>query len=242
MSRREIEQLTLDFVAKMDQVSTAKEVAELFNTYSNQLGFTNTTCLRVPEVGEDLGQCFLHNSFPMEWVKHYSDKGYIQQDPMVKEVFLNYQPFTWSEALERRVIGVPERQIMNECGEFGMKNGFIVPIYQASGYTGLVSLAGAEVSITEDTRNAVTLACVYLHNRLSTLRRSEANLEFNLTERELECLRWAASGKSDWEIGQILLISAKTVNYHIENAKRKFGVATRVQAIVAALRLGRLVH
>ena len=61
-----------------------------------------------------------------------------------------------------------------------------------------------------------------------------------MTERELECLRWAAAGKSDWEIGQILLISAKTVNYHIENAKRKFGVATRVQAIVCALRYGRL--
>jgi len=51
-----------------------------------------------------------------------------------------------------------------------------------------------------------------------------------------------AAGKSDWQIGQILSISNKTVNYHVENVKRKFGVATRIQAVVAAMRQGRLVH
>jgi DNA-binding CsgD family transcriptional regulator len=57
-----------------------------------------------------------------------------------------------------------------------------------------------------------------------------------LTEREREILAWIAEGKSDASIGQILNISAKTVNYHVENAKRKFAVATRIQAVIAALR------
>ena len=56
----------------------------------------------------------------------------------------------------------------------------------------------------------------------------------------MEVLRWIAAGKSDWEIGQILQISAKTVNYHVENTKRKFGVATRMQAVVAAMHTGTL--
>jgi hypothetical protein len=48
-------------------------------------------------------------------------------------------------------------------------------------------------------------------------------------------LSWIAEGKSDWQIGKILGISRKTVNYHIENVKRKFGVASRIQALMAAL-------
>jgi DNA-binding CsgD family transcriptional regulator len=62
----------------------------------------------------------------------------------------------------------------------------------------------------------------------------------SLTRRECEVLDWIAQGKSDWQIGQILSISAKTVNYHVENAKRKLGVATRIQAVVAAIRAGDL--
>jgi DNA-binding CsgD family transcriptional regulator len=59
-----------------------------------------------------------------------------------------------------------------------------------------------------------------------------------MTARESEVLGWVAAGKSDWAIGQILNISGKTVNFHVENAKRKLGVGTRVQAVIAAMRTG----
>ena len=57
-----------------------------------------------------------------------------------------------------------------------------------------------------------------------------------VTERESQVLNWVAAGKSDWAIGRILNISGKTVNFHVENAKRKFGVGTRIQAVIAAIR------
>jgi DNA-binding CsgD family transcriptional regulator len=53
-----------------------------------------------------------------------------------------------------------------------------------------------------------------------------------LTSRELEIFRWIAVSKSDWQIGHILMISPKTVNYHVENAKRKLNVATRASALM----------
>jgi DNA-binding CsgD family transcriptional regulator len=59
-----------------------------------------------------------------------------------------------------------------------------------------------------------------------------------MTARESEVLAWVAAGKSDWAIGQILNISGKTVNFHVENAKRKLGAGTRVQAVIAAMRGG----
>ena len=61
-----------------------------------------------------------------------------------------------------------------------------------------------------------------------------------LTTREIEVLRWIAHGKSDWQIGQILNISDKTVNFHVENMKRKCGVATRIQVVVKAVHEGKI--
>ena len=234
--------MTLEFVSKLDAIEGSQAAIPLFSDYAEKLGFSNAICMSVPEPGEDLSTSFLLNSYPHDWVQHYGEKGYISVDPVVRELFVNYHPFTWTEVAGRRELSAVERQVMAECAEMDMRQGFTVPIYQAGGYTGLVSLAGREPMINEESRGAVTLASIYLHNKLTTLRRREAQNHYELTERELECLRWASVGKSDWEIGGILTISSKTVNYHIENAKRKFGVATRVQAIVAALRLGRLAH
>lgn len=53
-----------------------------------------------------------------------------------------------------------------------------------------------------------------------------------LTERELQVLTWVARGKSSSDIAGILGISERTVNFHLDNAMRKAGVATRVQAAV----------
>jgi LuxR family transcriptional regulator, quorum-sensing system regulator BjaR1 len=242
LTQREVEQLTLEFVANLDSANSSTIAAPLFRDYAAKLGFTNATCMRVPEAGETLDSCFLVTPFLPDWSRHYDEQGYIKSDPIVRELFLSYQPFSWSEVMARREIGTAERQIMGECAAAGMRDGFVVPIYQAGGYTGLVSLAGEEPMITEESRRGLALASIYLHNKMTNLLRQEAQSRFDLTERELECLRWAAAGKSDWEIGQILSISSKTVNYHIENAKRKFRVATRVQAIVAAMRLGRLAN
>lgn len=62
----------------------------------------------------------------------------------------------------------------------------------------------------------------------------------DLTPREIEVLHWIASGKSDWQVGQILKISDKTVNFHVENMKRKCGVSTRIQVVVQAVHQGKI--
>lgn len=61
-----------------------------------------------------------------------------------------------------------------------------------------------------------------------------------LNDRELECLTWSARGKTSPEIGIILSLSKRTVNFHIENACRKLNVSTRTEAVVKATS-GRLI-
>lgn len=60
----------------------------------------------------------------------------------------------------------------------------------------------------------------------------------DLTDREVETLTWVARGKSSSEIAEMLGISERTVNFHVENVMRKLDVVSRVQAAVVAVQSG----
>jgi DNA-binding CsgD family transcriptional regulator/signal transduction histidine kinase len=59
-----------------------------------------------------------------------------------------------------------------------------------------------------------------------------------LTPRELEVLQLVAYGLSNKEIAQRLSLSARTVNFHLDNVYSKLGVSSRTEAAVMALRQG----
>ena len=59
-----------------------------------------------------------------------------------------------------------------------------------------------------------------------------------LTPRELDVIRLVAEGLSNKEIGQLLTISPRTVNFHLDNLFVKLGVRSRTEAAILALRQG----
>ncbi|HIO28340.1 MULTISPECIES: response regulator transcription factor [Marinobacter] len=59
---------------------------------------------------------------------------------------------------------------------------------------------------------------------------------FSLTGRESDVLLWIANGKTNREIGQILEMSPRTVNKHLEQVFRKLGVENRTSAAAAAIK------
>lgn len=60
---------------------------------------------------------------------------------------------------------------------------------------------------------------------------------FSLTSREAEVLLWISRGKSNRDIGEILNISPRTVNKHLEQVFVKLGVENRASAAGAAIRV-----
>jgi DNA-binding CsgD family transcriptional regulator len=59
----------------------------------------------------------------------------------------------------------------------------------------------------------------------------------NLTSREAEVLVWIARGKSNRDISEILNISPRTVNKHLEQVFSKLGVENRAAAAAIATRI-----
>ena len=59
-----------------------------------------------------------------------------------------------------------------------------------------------------------------------------------LTDRQLEILRLVATGLSNAEIAQQMVLSPRTVDHHVSAILGKLGVPTRRDAAVWAARLG----
>ena len=62
-----------------------------------------------------------------------------------------------------------------------------------------------------------------------------------LNDREVDTLTWVARGKTSAQIAEILELSKRTVDFHLDNARVKLGAATRTQAAIKAA-VGRLIE
>jgi DNA-binding CsgD family transcriptional regulator len=60
--------------------------------------------------------------------------------------------------------------------------------------------------------------------------------KLTVTEREAEVLLWIARGKSNRDIAEILDLSPRTVNKHLEQIYAKLGVENRASAAALAVR------
>jgi DNA-binding CsgD family transcriptional regulator len=100
------------------------------------------------------------------------------------------------------------------------------------------SLGGEQIELSGAQFGMISLVSTYAVGRAMQLtitpERTIDHIE--LTPRERECLKWAAVGKSEWEISQILGISEHTSEKHLLNAKSKLGAVNRVQAVAEAIR------
>jgi DNA-binding CsgD family transcriptional regulator len=90
--------------------------------------------------------------------------------------------------------------------------------------------------------NALGLATRRFITGYASVMRSKRRIpsDCELSKREVECLRWAAIGKTDREIGMIIGLSHATVRYHIHRAGEKLNSVNRAQTIFKAGQLGYL--
>lgn len=78
----------------------------------------------------------------------------------------------------------------------------------------------------------------FLHNALLRVYEKGANNGNDqlapVSARQQEVLKWLIEGKSNWEIGQILSISERTVKFHIQNLMHKLEATNRSHLVANA--------
>jgi DNA-binding CsgD family transcriptional regulator len=195
-------------------------------------------CSHVDPLRPPRGAVMLH-TYPREWARAFSELDFYYVDPVFHYADRTLSPFFWDEGAFRSDLTPPQQEILAEAARYGIDRGYTVPIHSPrslSAFRASCSVVPDSVSLAPACYSAVQLMSCYLYELASQdSDRKAAALPRALSRRERQCLELAAQGKSDWAVGKILAISERTVHNHIENAKRRLGVATRVQAIVHAL-------
>ena len=80
-----------------------------------------------------------------------------------------------------------------------------------------------------------------INARLAAVARTEMwPKSIKLNDREAEALTWVARGKTSSEIAEILGVTKRTIDFHLDNARSKLGAATRTEAAIKAA-TGRLI-
>lgn len=194
------------------------------------------------QIGLEAGVGYLRN-YPDDWMKYYFSKGFDKVDPVISYCYQKESAFSWEEMQTRLTLTSKQETCLNLGREAGLNNGICVPVWGAQKFAG-VGFASSEkrdswdgnIDILNAMCNHFYLTFLRLHKHIKTDNLSLDNVV--LTPREREILLWMSKGKTTPVISEILNISAKTTDYHIQNIYRKLHVNERVLAVTKALGLG----
>lgn len=237
-----------EFCVALQSFSTAKsieEITELCRFQGKQLGLDAFVyALRIPTNFSN-SRLVLIKGYPDQWLEHYFTNAYYEIDPIIAYCARYVTPVQWHEL--PKITSGRSIQMMNEAGDFGLKAGITMPMHSPHGEMGVLSFALNRPAITsrEITQHAmpyIQILAGYIHEAVRRVLNIEAfNGETPLTVREQECMKWAADGKTSWEISQLLNLSERTINFHLNNAMRKLHASNRQHALIKATLLG-LIH
>ena len=222
---------------------TEQAWCDKFFALGRGLGFDQALFGIVPNQQTPLESAFLRSNYSSRWRDTYDSEKLHYVDPTVGHCLSTNLPLVWAPSIFRTT---RQKQLYEEACGYGIRSGVTFPIHGPNGEFGVVSFVSdvcAGKKFLHETRHFLpSLALIRDYAFESSLRFANParphGTSAPVTPREMECLKWATIGKSSWEISVILSCSESTINFHMSNIRRKFGVNTRHQAVVKAIRLG----
>lgn len=240
-----MDQVVLNFVERVREAENHAALRDLFSRALDQMGFTQFTYLLMSMPGREGKRPLFISTYHDEWIVRYKDKAYVDIDPVAIQANQDILPFKWGTPTDLKSASKEQKAIFNEASVFDVKAGFTVPIHARGHEFAAISVATNEQSpefprLIERYGHQLHLMAIHFHAAARRFESIGDSLlkKVTLTPREIECLTWAAAGKSAWETAEILSIAESTVVSHVKNVRRKFGVPTTAQAIVKALTHG----
>lgn len=225
-----------EFSTLCEAAATPETVAEgLFET-ARRAGFAHTSYLCGDAPGEP-GTGLLFTDYPDDWRQHYGAHGYREIDPILAHAHRALEPFQWSEALVRAAMTPRQIAMLEDAKDFGVGFGYAVPLHASLTVNAACFFASPHDDIAPLARAAMRRASVVAHEHFCRLARQAAAPAAApaLSPRERTALTLFARGLGDADISRALAIELPTVRGTLDRARRRLGVATRQEALVAAL-------
>ena len=226
------------FVRDVSCVVSEAELAGLLEEISADMGFHyfalthRVDILRAPQPA-----IRLHN-YPLQWVDYFDEERLGPSDPVHRASHLTSVGFAWSKLPQMIHLTPRDRMVLEAAGVNGIGDGFTVPAHvpgESNGSCSFATRTGQPV-LDEHLPIAQLVGAFAFEAARRVWRMRAGPLPApHLTDRQRDCVVWAARGKSDWEIAQILGVGHETVIRHLKQARERYGVTKRTMLAVSTL-------
>ncbi|MDB5583438.1 MAG: LuxR family transcriptional regulator [Bradyrhizobium sp.] len=179
----------------------------------------------------------LHN-YPEEWQEWFDERSLGRFDPIHRASHVTNYGFSWTQVPALIQLTNGDREVLSQARAIGIGDGYTVPANVPGEYNGSCSFAVGSGDAFPDKYVMIAQLVGGLAfetaRRLAQPRRA-GRLTQPMTDRQRDCVLWAARGKTDWEIARILGVSHETVIQHLKHARERYGVQKRAHLAVMAL-------
>jgi DNA-binding CsgD family transcriptional regulator len=201
-----------------------RDLAGTLKSISSEIGLDHIAYLRLsPDKSPDICLLVAVVTYSRLWTHRYFVKKYITDDPVISYGRAANQPFDWANlSLDDPAAKAFFADALNH--NVG-RNGLSIPLRNRRGVFALVSFSSDLPNDEWEDYKAANLGKLKL---LSVLIDSASNINFklpafplHLSNREEQCLLWAARGKTYQEIAEILGLAFGSVKTHLDAARHK---------------------
>ncbi len=246
MTTRDLLACLDDLLGASEQPRGTDELRRWMKARLEALGLQDFAYLAIGVPDSERGTGFL-GSYPKVWTDHYTERRFVEVDPVIRLARKSATPFAWRDPAVRSRMTKNARRVFDEARDFKILNGLTIPIHEPGTQFATLNLStdlGDKMfdDLVAAEALKLTLLAQFFHAQARGRFFENPDLATApLSPRERECLLWTARGKSAWEIGAILSISERTVVFHLSNAMHKLGVHNKIYGVVKAIMAGLIV-
>jgi DNA-binding CsgD family transcriptional regulator len=217
------------------------DLTQTLRTIASEIGLTNIAYMRMsPDKRGDACSVFSIVTYSKLWQQRYSRNKYLACDPVISHGRMTDEPFDW---MNLSADDPATKAFLTDALDHSVgRNGLSVPLHGRRGVFSVVSFT-SDLSKQEweayksSSLNSLKLLAVLIDAA------SHVNLKLpassvHLSNREEQCLLWAARGKTYQEIATIQGLAFGTVKTHLDTARHKLQCMNLTHAAAVAFATG----
>ena len=181
------------------------------------------------------------NNYPPGWNEYYMDSGYKDCDPVIEHALSSSIHSIWTPAMYGK--SILSKKMFDDTIDAGLRAGITIPVRDHRGNIASVNFSGRTreplLFWSEDRIGYLYFVANVFHVDVAQSYLSEVKVsnDIHISPREQEVLKFAAIGKTTWELSRILRVAESTVEYHLKNIRDKLDAANTTHAIFKAAKL-----
>jgi DNA-binding CsgD family transcriptional regulator len=214
----------------------------LFNTLCQRLDVANVAYMGINLPRSNNKGFYVHNTYSKEWSHRYLTENYVAIDPVIRLGLSGIMPIDWSELGK---LTKPQLEFFEASQDYKIGNkGLSIPLRGLHNETAVFTIT-ADLSNKEwqnykrERLKLLRLTADLVHQNILAENMSDLGLlRGELTEREIQCLRWCAEGKTYQDISDLMAITPRTVRFFLESSRSKLGCTNATHTVATAMHKG----